>query len=70
MATSTIEKRYYSVVEVSEMTGISVPTIRRYIDAGTLRCLKVQGRVLIPSNEFNRWIDYWKEKTPQHKRVP
>lgn len=42
--------------EAAEACGLSVPYLRKQIDADKLRPIYVGKRVLIPDNELKRWL--------------
>ncbi len=48
--------RYGSAAELASYAGLSVKTIRRLVDAGAVRGLKVGRRLLIPFEDLDRHI--------------
>jgi excisionase family DNA binding protein len=50
-------RRFYSVAEVAEMTGISSVTLYRAINAGEFPAVKVRGRVVVPAKVLDALID-------------
>ena len=47
---------FYSIAEVSEMSGQSQKTIRRHIAAGKLKSDKVGNRYRITEEYYNNWL--------------
>lgn len=50
-------RRFYSVAEVAEMSGISSVTLYRAINAGEFPAVKVRGRVIVPAKVLDALID-------------
>jgi len=48
--------RYGSAAELASYSGLSVKTVRRLVDAGMVRGLKVGRRLLIPFDDLDRHI--------------
>lgn len=48
--------RYGSVAELAKFAGLSPKTIRRLVEAGDIRGLKVGRRLLIPFEDMDRYI--------------
>lgn len=51
------DRRYGSVAELATYTGLSPRTLRRLIESGTIRALRVGRRVLVPFEDFDRHLD-------------
>lgn len=62
--------RYGSVAELSSYAGLSPKTIRRLIDAGKIRGLKVGRRVLIPFEDLDRHILRMEDHRPRTQEDP
>jgi len=58
--------RYGSAAELAVYTGLSVKTVRRLVDAGKVRGLKVGSRLLIPFEDLDAHI----LKIADHPRRP
>lgn len=55
MSSTVIEKRLYSLVDSSARLGnISTFSLRRHIEAGGIKAVRVGGRVFIPVTELER----------------
>ncbi len=52
-----IERKFLSVVEAEQMTGLSRWTWRRHAYSGRLAYSKVGSRLLLPIEEINRFIE-------------
>lgn len=50
-------RRFYSVAEVAEMSGISTVTLYRAINAGEFPAVRVRGRVIVPARVLDALID-------------
>ena len=50
-------RRFYSVAEVAEMSGISSVTLYRAINAGEFPAVRVRGRVIVPARVLDALID-------------
>jgi excisionase family DNA binding protein len=48
--------RYGSAAQLATYSGLSVKTIRRMVDAGKVRGLKVGSRLLIPFEDLDKFI--------------
>lgn len=55
--TPSIGRRGFSIHEVAEMTTLSVPTVRNYIKAGTLRAKKLGSRVVVLSKDLDAFLE-------------
>jgi excisionase family DNA binding protein len=49
--------RLLTIPEVAEITRLSVWTIRRAIDAGELRGIRIRSRVRVSRNDLGAWLD-------------
>jgi excisionase family DNA binding protein len=59
MATNTHEHRYLSVAEVALRLGVSAPTVRRKIDSGQLKAVRLGepgSSVRVSSRELEAWL--------------
>ena len=45
-------EKYYSIKEVCRILSVSYSTVRRLINAGHLRCVRLQGKLLIPASSL------------------
>ncbi len=55
MNTAVIEKRLYSLPDSSARLGnLSVCSLRRLIEAGSIQAVRLGGRVFIPVSELER----------------
>ena len=52
----TTAPRYGSAAQMAALSGLSLKTIRRMVDAGSIRGFKVGRRLLIPFEDFERHI--------------
>jgi excisionase family DNA binding protein len=50
------EPRYGSAAELAAYAGVSVKTVRRLVDAGKVRGLRVGRRVVIPFEDLDRHV--------------
>ena len=50
------DKTFYSVLEVSEMLGVTTVTIRNYIKQGKLKGLKATDRWFISNEEVREFL--------------
>jgi len=60
-----VEKLYYRVREICEMTGLSKPKVFQALKQGKLRGIKLDGTLLIPADSLQRYLDAavpWKTK--------
>jgi excisionase family DNA binding protein len=62
-ATSSFEKRAYTIKEVGTLTGISHTMIYRAIKIKELRPVKCGHRTMIRARDLQAWIDVWPPKT-------
>lgn len=49
-----VQKEYFSISEVATIFGMSQATIRRNIDAGSIKTVKVLGNIRIHIKEIER----------------
>ena len=60
-----VEKLYFRVREICEMTGVSKPKVFQALKQGKLRGIKLDGTLLIPADSLHRYLDDavpWKPK--------
>lgn len=50
-------RRFYSVAEVAEISGISSVTLYRAINAGEFPAVRVRGRVIVPARVLDALIE-------------
>lgn len=68
MNSTVIEKRLYSLPDSSARLGnISVYSLRRYIEAGDIKAVRVGGRVFISVSELER-VELYGTGTPRPRR--
>lgn len=53
----THARRFYSVAEVAEISGISSVTLYRAINAGEFPAVRVRGRVIVPARVLDALIE-------------
>ena len=49
--------RYLNVNDVSEMTSLSLSTIRRSVAKGELKCSRRLGKLLFIESDVRRWLN-------------
>jgi len=52
-----VERLAFKIAEVSEMTGMSVSSVRRLIANGTLGYIGKLRHILIPKTELDRFLE-------------
>jgi excisionase family DNA binding protein len=52
-----MERRYYSLAELAEYTGISTYSLRRYMDTLGLPHFRVNRTILVRIDEFEKWME-------------
>ena len=52
-----VEKLYFRVREICEMTGLSKPKVFQALKQGKLRGIKLDGTLLIPAESLHRYLD-------------
>ena len=52
-----MERRYYRVRDICEITGLSKAKVFLALKQGKLRGLKLDGTLLIPADSFQEYID-------------
>ena len=62
--------RYGSAAEVAAYSGLSVKTVRRLVDSGKVRGLKVGRRLLIPFEDVDRYILRADARPPRAQETP
>ena len=68
MSSAVIEKRIWSLPDSSARLGnISVFSLRRQIEAGNIKAIRVGGRVFIPVTELER-VEQFGVGTPRTPR--
>lgn len=56
-----MEKAFYTLQEVAEYLGVSIPTVRRRIKAGQLEAHKMGGQYRISREALQKYVDETKE---------
>ena len=49
--------RYLNINDVSEMTSLSLSTIRRYVAKGELKCSRTSGKLLFQESDVRKWLN-------------
>ena len=49
--------RYLNINDVSEMTSLSLSTIRRSVAKGELKCSRKLGKLLFIESDVRRWLN-------------
>ena len=49
--------RYLNINDVSEMTSLSLSTIRRSVAKGELKCSKKLGKLLFQESDVRKWLN-------------
>lgn len=49
--------RYLNINDVSEMTSLSLSTIRRSVAKGELKCSRRLGKLLFMESDVRRWLN-------------
>lgn len=62
--------RYGSAAELAVYSGLSVKTVRRLVDAGKVRGLKVGRRLLIPFEDLDRHVLRMEDHRPTPRESP
>lgn len=62
--------RYGSAAQLATYAGLSVKTVRRLVDAGKVRGIKVGRRLLIPFEDLDRHILRLADHRPRTQEVP
>jgi excisionase family DNA binding protein len=62
--------RYGSVAELAAYTSLSPKTIRRLIESGALRALRVGRRVLVPFEDIDQHFERMKDRRSRTREVP
>ena len=52
-----IPNRYLDINQVSNMTSLSVSTLRRAVKIGGLKCSRKLGKLLFREADIRRWLD-------------
>ena len=55
--TPNVPKKVYSVKEVCHVLNLSRPTVTKLIDTGKLGHIKVWGRLLIPIDDVDKFLE-------------
>jgi len=53
----TNPSKYISINEVSELSGLSCSTLRRYVQKGSIKCSKATGKLLFKVEDVERWLN-------------
>ena len=51
-----MEKRFYTVEEISVYLGFSVSAIRKWIRTGQIPFCKINGGIRFDQNEVDKWV--------------
>ncbi len=62
--------RYGSAAQLAAYSGLSVKTVRRLVDAGKVRGVKVGRRLLIPFEDLDRHILRAEDHRPESQEAP
>ena len=52
-----ISNRYLDITQVTDLTSLSVSTIRRAVRKGELKCSKKLGKLLFQESDIRRWLN-------------
>ena len=52
-----VSNRYLDINKVSNMTSLSVSTIRRVVRSGELKCSRKLGKLLFQESDISRWLN-------------
>ncbi len=52
-----VEKKFYRVREICEMTGLSKSKVFQALKLGKLRGIKLDGTLLIPADSLHQYLD-------------
>ena len=62
-------KKYYTLKEISELTGLSLITLNRYIRSGRLHAVRVGERAIrVPESELARLIRPYDKETHREEQ--
>jgi len=50
-------EKYLTIKDVADFCSLSVPSIRRYVQKGELKCSKKSGKLLFWINDVKRWLN-------------
>jgi len=53
----TNPSKYISINEVSELSGLSCSTLRRYVQKGSIKCSNATGKLLFKIEEIDRFLN-------------
>ena len=56
-ATPNVEKKVYSIKEVCYALNLSRPTVMKLIGTGKLGHIKAWGRIIIPVDDVNKYLE-------------
>ena len=54
---NTNPSKYISINEVSELSGLSCSTLRRYVQKGSIKCSHATGKLLFKVEEVERFLN-------------
>ena len=57
IVTGTKPKKYFNLKQASEMTCLSISTIRRAIKENQLQCSRKMGKILLTEDAIREWIN-------------
>ena len=52
-----VSNRYLDINKVSDLTSLSVSTIRRAVQKGELKCSRKLGKLLFEEQNIRRWLN-------------
>jgi len=52
---SALDERHHSVQQVATVLDVDTETIRRLINEGTLRAVRVRGQFRVPESAYREW---------------
>ena len=59
---ATVTRLAFSIKEVAQYLGVPKSTVDGWVQRGVIPTLRIEGRVLIPREEFERWLEQRKVK--------
>ena len=52
-----ISNRYLDITQITDLTSLSVSTIRRAVRKGELKCSRKLGKLLFQETDVRRWLN-------------